>query len=77
MPQEECMTDIGSAEDQVRRACRKLTITLRKTRRRGGPGSEHSPYHALEPIRSLAISAVSSNGMTLEEAEAYVEVHQG
>jgi hypothetical protein len=72
------MTDIGSRVDRLRRTCKKLGVTLKKTRRRGGPGSEHGPYHVLEPIRNLAISAIGHpNGMTLQEAEAFVEQHTG
>jgi hypothetical protein len=44
----------------------------------GIPGSERGPYHMIEPFRNLAISAVHyPNGMTLEEAEAFVELHHG
>ena len=50
---------------------------VKKTRRGGGPGSEHGPYRMVEPIRNLAVSAVDYlNGMTLEEAEAYVKPHR-
>ena len=50
---------------------------MKKNRRRGGPGSEHGPYHMVEPIRNLAVSAVDyPNGMTLEEAEAHVKPHR-
>jgi hypothetical protein len=44
----------------------------------GIPGSERGRYHMIEPFRNLAISAVHyPNGMTLEEAEAFVELHRG
>jgi hypothetical protein len=44
----------------------------------GIPGSERGRYHMIEPFRNLAISAVHyPNGMTLEEAEAFVELHHG
>jgi hypothetical protein len=33
------MTDIGSHEDRLRRACKKLGITMKKS---------HCPYHVLE-----------------------------
>jgi hypothetical protein len=72
------MTDIENREDRLRRACKKLNLALKKTRRRGGPGSEHGPYHAIEPIRNLAVSAVDyPNGMTLEDAEAYFQLKLG
>jgi hypothetical protein len=77
MPKEERMTEIGNREDRLRRECKKQGIALKKTRRRG-PGSEHGPYHVIEPIGNLAVSAVPyPNGMTLEEAEAFVEQGQG
>jgi len=70
------MTEIWNHEDRLRRACKEKGITLKKTRRRGGPGSERGPYHVLEPIRNLAISAVDyPNSMTRQEAEAFVEQH--
>jgi len=69
------MTDIENREDRVRRECKKRGMRMKKTRRRGGPGSEHGPYHVIEPIRNLAISAVDyPNGMTLEDAEAYFQL---
>ncbi len=68
------MATIASREDRLRRARRGLGIALKKTRRRGGPGCEHGPYHLIESVRNLAVSAAHyPNGMTLEEAEAYVE----
>jgi len=72
------MTDIGNREDRLRRACKNRGIALKKTRRKGGPGSEHGSYHVLEPVRNLALSAGHyPNGMTLEEAEAFVEQQTG
>jgi len=57
-------------EAQLRRDSRGMV--LKKTRRRGA-GSEHGPYHLLEPIRNPALSAARyPNGMTLDEAETFV-----
>lgn len=59
-------------EAQLRRDSRARGMVLKKTRRRGA-GSEHGPYHVLEPIRNLALSAARyPNGMTLDEAETFV-----
>lgn len=70
------MTD-KSHEDRLRRACKKHGLIFKKTRRPGGPGSEHGPYHVLKPFGNLAISAAHyPNGMTLREAEDFVQQHR-
>ena len=64
------MEDIAAREAQLRRQCRKVGLLFKKSRR-GGRGAEHGPYHALEPVTNLALSAAwYPNGMTLDEAEA-------
>jgi hypothetical protein len=69
---EECAMedDDANREARLRRQCRDLGMVLKKVRRRAE--SEH-PYHVLEPIRNLALSAAwFPNGMTLDEAETFV-----
>jgi hypothetical protein len=55
---------------RLRRECRRVRLFFKKTPRNG---SEHGPYHLIEPIRNSALSAARyPNGMTLDEAEAFV-----
>jgi hypothetical protein len=66
------MEEHAIREAQLRRDSRARGMVLKKTRRRAA-GSEHGPYHVLEPIRNLAVSATRyPNGMTLDEAETFV-----
>ena len=70
------MEENASREARLRRECRALGMVLKKTRRRGA-GSEQGPYHVLEPIRNLAVSAGwYPNGMTLDQAEKFVTQQQ-
>jgi hypothetical protein len=70
------MEERASREAQLRRDCRALGMILRKARRRAG--SEHGPFHILEPVKNLALSAaLYPSGMTLVEAEAFVSSSTG
>lgn len=52
------MEEHAIREAQLLSASRARGMVLKKTRRRGA-GGEHGPYHVLEPIRNLALSAAS------------------
>jgi hypothetical protein len=65
------VTNSSIRKQRLRRTCKTLGFMLVKSRRRRG--SEHGPYHFLEPVRHLALSAGHyPNGMTLQEAECFI-----
>jgi hypothetical protein len=71
------MTNTEGREGQLRRECKKLGYLLKKVRGKG-PGNEHGPYHVIEPIKNWEVSGtLYPNGMTLEEAESFVEGKKG
>jgi hypothetical protein len=69
---EECAMedDDASREARLRRQCRTLGMVLKKVRHRAVIGH---PYHVLEPIKNLALSAARfPDGMTLDQAETFI-----
>jgi hypothetical protein len=75
-PREWTMPNTARREDQLRRTCKKLGYILRKARGKGA-GTEHGPYHVIEPMKNLEISGTRyPNGMTLKEAESFVETRK-